>query len=565
MRLRTKLFLVTAVATVAPIVGATLVGRVLVIRASHADFKHQLEDGEREARTQFSAFVGEVDEAVRRLADAEDRFVGPLLLARAKGGPDDELVRRLPTEAPRVMRERGLDVLDVLDAKGRILASGHFPGRLGDVASHGPPPRGPRTGVLRKVRALVDGQPVTRLALVSGRRARSPLGGHVWVEGGRFLDERFVRRLRFRGQTHVLIRDVQGGMVVEPAKGWGRFSRFPHHRVVLGTKASGSATLVLAVSDAQLRLTLEIINYVAIALGAGALLLALLVGALARPITRPLEELVVAAELVAAGDLGQQIPVRSRDEVGELVASFNRMTSELQDSKDRLVAAERVAAWREIARRIAHEIKNPLFPIQTSIETLRKVYDKQHPAFPEIFEESTSTILEEVDRLKHIVSEFSRFARIPKPVLCPFDVSEWLDVNLGLYAEGMQIQRDVEPEIQINGDRDQLTQVLVNLVKNAREASAGAAEPTLRAVARRDGEVLVLEIGDNGAGFDEETARQLFTPYFTTKGSAGTGLGLAICQRIVTEHGGSIEARAEVGQGATFALRLPLAGPPVPA
>jgi len=571
MRLRTKFFLITATATIVPVVGATLAGRALVQRTSRAEFRRLLSDGEQEVRAQYEDLRREVAKAAKRIANPDDHFIGPLLIALAKGGPDDEMFRQLPTMAPRVMRERGLDVLTVLGPKRRVLASGHFPGRTGDTEPRWPPgsrakTRGRRpTTVLMPLRVMQGGRPKTRLTVVAWRWARSPLGTRVRVAAGRFLDKSFVRRLRLRGDTQVLIKDATGQILAQPTSGWKRYARYPQRVTRLrGPDGKVVATLTLAASDARLKLTLEVINYLAGALALGALLLSLLIGALVRPIARPLEQLVVAAEAVAAGDLEHRIPERRRrDEVGELIISFNRMTSELADSKQRLVAAERVAAWREIARRIAHEIKNPLFPIQTSIETLRKVHAKKHPDFEEIFAESTATILEEVERLKHIVTEFSNFARLPKPSPQRFDVGEWLQATVGLYAtDGLEAGVQAETGLELVGDREQLTQVLANLVQNARDATRAAKQPKVEVTARRVDDLVELAVRDNGGGVDAKAAGQLFVPYFTTKkDSGGTGLGLAICHRIITDHGGTIEAASEPGRGACFVVRLPEQGP----
>lgn len=571
MRLRTKFFLITAATTIVPVVGATMAGRAWVERNSRAEFQRHLAEGQQEVDAQYRALRQEVSTAVKRLADPEDNFIGPLLIALAKGGPDDEQFRQLPTSAPRVMRERGLDVLTVLGPKRRVLASGHFPGRTGDTEVRWPTgarlrKKAKQRTVLVGERVMHGGRPATRLTVEVWRKARSPLGTSVRVGGGRFVDESFLRRLRFRADTKVLLSDARGRPLVAPPGGWRRYRDYPRSVVELrGADGKVAATITLAVSDERLKLTLEVINYLAGALVAGGLLLSLLLGALVRPITRPLERLVVAAEAVAAGDLDHRIEGKrgKGDEVGELIDSFNRMISELKDSKERLVAAERVAAWREIARRIAHEIKNPLFPIQTSIETLRKVHEKKHPDFEEIFAESTTTILEEVARLKRIVTEFSNFARMPKPSLASFDLGDWIHGTVGLYAtEGLRAHFDVEEGLTLVGDREQLTQVLANLVQNARDATRGVDSPRVDVKARAVGESIEPEVADNGIGFDEASASQIFTPYFTTKkDSGGTGLGLAICHRIVTDHGGTIEATGASGGGARFLLRLPQAGP----
>ncbi len=565
MRLRVKLTVTIALACVVPILGATLLGRELVQRRSKAEFERLLRDGRSEVLRQVQRLEQSMAEAVARLADPEDRFIGPILIALAEGGPDDETFRHLALVAHRVMKERGLDVLSVLDSEGKILASGHFTGRMGDLDSRAK--RGDLIAsakpVLLPERVMEAGKPVTRLTLQRWRLGRSPLGTKVIVAGGRFIGPRFLTELRLRGNTEVLIQDASGRRLAGP-RDWGPLAKYPSRVVTLkDPRGRDAVRITLAVPDVGLRTTLTAINVAAGALALSGLLLSLILGSLAaRRISMRLQDLVRGAEAVAGGDLEQRLPVHARDEVGELVESFNRMTSELKDSKERLVTAERLAAWQEIARRIAHEIKNPLFPIQTSIETLRKVHRKQHPDFEEIFEESTTVILEEVQRLKTIVTEFSQFARLPKPRLAPCDLGEVLAAVCTLYAgERLAIERAVPAELPpVMGDKEQLTQIFVNLIKNAEEAMRQTAAPQLAICARVRERTLVVEVQDNGPGFSPELGASIFAPYVTTKErSGGTGLGLSIVHRIVTDHGGSIEARAEPGQGALFIIELPLA------
>jgi nitrogen fixation/metabolism regulation signal transduction histidine kinase len=290
--------------------------------------------------------------------------------------------------------------------------------------------------------------------------------------------------------------------------------------------------------------------------------LALLAGALvARRITGPLRELADGAVAVAGGSLDASVPVRTRDEVGELAATFNAMTRDLAGARDELVRAERVAAWREIAQRIAHEIKNPLTPIQMAIETLQRAHRKSAPQFDALFGESAQTILDEVGRLKRIVHEFSSFARMPAPALAPVDVSEVVDGALALYKGGetaldLVLPRDLPRAL---ADKEQLTQVVINLVENARDAVA-AGKGRIRVVTRADIERgrIELEVADDGPGLSDEARGKLFTPYFTTK-PRGTGLGLAIVHRIVTDHGGEIRVGGSPGAGAVFTVALPKA------
>ena len=565
MRLRTKLTLIIAVASVVPTVAATLVGRDLVRRRSQAEFKRLLTDGEAEVRARLEQLRQEVEDAAKRLADPEDQLIGPILIAQARGGIDDTLYRRLVHTTPRVMQERGLEVLAVMGSGGEVLASGHYPGRMGD---HDPVHKDRARKVLDKdaillsQRLMLGNKAATRLTVQAWRLVRSPLGVKVVVIAGRRLGPALAQRLRLRGGTVVRITGAKGE-VLAGQKEWARFKAYPQRRIKLtDSEGRAAATITLAVPDDALRTTLSAINVAAGALAGSGLVLALLLGLLtARRITRPLQEVAEGAARVAAGDLDVRLRVRGKDEMGQLMAAFNQRVAELRDAREQLVAAERVAAWQEIARRMAHEIKNPLFPIQTSIETLQRVYDKKHPDLDEIFAESTTTILEEVERLKNIVGEFSRFARLPKPQPQPLDLKELLPSITGLYADAqVPVQVEIPGDLPtVMADRDQLTQVLVNLLQNAQDALMGQEDPRITLDVRADDDWMVLRVADNGPGFDEQLAARIFTPYFTTKQTkGGTGLGLAIAHRVITDHGGQIEARSVPGEGAVFTVRLPL-------
>jgi two-component system, NtrC family, nitrogen regulation sensor histidine kinase NtrY len=246
--------------------------------------------------------------------------------------------------------------------------------------------------------------------------------------------------------------------------------------------------------------------------------------------------------------------------VGELVRAFNEMTGDLATSRTRLAQAERIAAWREVARRLAHEIKNPLTPIAMSVETLRDALEQGRPDFREIFEEGTHAISEEVRRLKKIVDEFSRFARLPAPERAPAAPEELVLSVLALFPEpppGVTISREVEPGLPpVLADRDQILQLLLNLVRNGLDAVAGGGE--LRVGAARTAGGVAFTVSDDGPGIARADLACVFEPYFTTK-EGGTGLGLAIAHRIAEEHGGKLEAASEPGNGAAFTLTLPLA------
>ena len=261
---------------------------------------------------------------------------------------------------------------------------------------------------------------------------------------------------------------------------------------------------------------------------------------------------------MAAGELGTRVETRASGEVKDLVDAFNRMTADLAATTARAASAERVAAWREVARRLAHEVKNPLTPVAMSVETLRDAWSRSRPDFGEIFDEGTRAIGEEVRRLARIVDEFGRFARLPAPDPHPIAVEELVGAALALYPEAQgsaRLEREIEaglPTVRV--DRDQLLQVLHNLVRNGLEAIGGRG--TVRVSARREGDGVAIAVSDDGPGIHREDLSRVFEPYFTTK-EAGTGLGLAVAQRIVEEHGGRIEVTSSPGHGATFTVRLP--------
>jgi nitrogen fixation/metabolism regulation signal transduction histidine kinase len=335
----------------------------------------------------------------------------------------------------------------------------------------------------------------------------------------------------------------------------------PARAIALGPPDSPVARIEVApASEGLARARATVLLAFAAALLAGAGAAAAVGNVLASRITRPVEALRDAAARVAGGDLGARVEARASGEVGDLVLAFNAMTADLAASRARLAQAERVAAWREVARRLAHEIKNPLTPIAMSVETLRDARASSRPDFSEIFEEGTRTIGEEVRRLKRIVDEFSRFARLPSPELAPLAPQDLAAAVLALYPDpppGVAVVRDIEPGLPlVLADRDQIVQVLLNLVRNALDAMPSGG--TLRlAVCRRAGAV-AFAVSDTGPGIEAGDLDRVFEPYFTTK-EGGTGLGLAIAQRITEEHGGALEADSAPGRGATFTLALPVA------
>jgi nitrogen fixation/metabolism regulation signal transduction histidine kinase len=323
--------------------------------------------------------------------------------------------------------------------------------------------------------------------------------------------------------------------------------------------------LVVAFPSGSLEILGSRVRGLGLGIAAAALLLALLTAfVMAGRLARPVHQLAEAAGRVAAGDLSGEVQAATSDEIGDMARAFNSMTAELRASRERLLQAERVAAWREMAQRLAHELKNPIFPIQLSIETLRRAFGQQEAGkagngrFQSLFLEASDTILAELRALRQIIDEFSQFARMPHPRLAATDVNAVLAQALDLYrprAGAVAIETSLAPDLpQVPADRDLLGRAFGNLLSNALDAMPEGGTLRVRTVAA-PGSVRV-EIEDTGPGLQPEQTTRLFTPYYTTK-KGGTGLGLAIVQGIVSDHGGRVEVHSEPGQGTVFALVLP--------
>jgi nitrogen fixation/metabolism regulation signal transduction histidine kinase len=281
-------------------------------------------------------------------------------------------------------------------------------------------------------------------------------------------------------------------------------------------------------------------------------------------VTRPVVSLAEAARRVAAGDLGAKVEVESNDELGELAASFNRMTEDLVQQKDRTLQAERVAAWRELARRLAHELKNPLFPLQVTVENLMRAKQKSPEMFEEVFYEGTATLLAEINNLKTIIGRFSEFSRMPQPQRRPTQVNDVVHSVLRVFHAQLR-ENDKENQIvvrtelaealpEISADPDLLHRALQNLVLNAIDAMPQGGELAIRT--RNLDDRIELSVSDTGSGLTQEECGRLFTPYYTTK-QHGTGLGLAIVQSVVSDHGGKISVESTKEKGTTFRIELP--------
>lgn len=296
---------------------------------------------------------------------------------------------------------------------------------------------------------------------------------------------------------------------------------------------------------------------------------------LARKDTRRIAALTLATQKAGRGDLSIRVPVEGNDELTQLAAAFNQMFGELRESRARIEFLGQMGTWQEMARRLAHEIKNPLTPIQLAVQECHRRYDGASKPFQKMLDTTLEIVEEEVGTLRRLVTEFSNFARLPQAELLEQDLAEFLREQQGkieLSSGEDTTKKDSEitlewslPEepILVAFDSILLHRVLINLTANAEQAIRNhqAQRGVLRIQLTRETSFVCLDVEDDGPGVPQDLRGRIFDPYFTTK-SDGNGLGLAIVKKIIVEHGGSIEVSDGSLGGARLRIRLPLTGTP---
>jgi two-component system, NtrC family, nitrogen regulation sensor histidine kinase NtrY len=559
MTFRTRLLLIFTVAMIAVIA----VVEALVLGTTRQAFE-RAESQRADAlvaqfRKEFERRRDEIGRAVKRIADSE--AVINIALA-----PDPA---PFVNEATALASAHGLDLLELVGANGKIVSSAEWPARF-DYPEDWLAPT--ETAVLRR-EELEQGM---TLAL-SAVRVVTVADRKLYVIGGQQLDAEFLSTLVLPAGMRVLLwRDLGTGdllglaSLIESVKatkreatatiGSGANAETFHALPLTGYDGSLMAALLVGSSRRDLvQLETNMRNIGIAVAGAGILLgMALAWWATAR-ITRPVQRLAESAGKVAAGNWGATVDAASGDEIGQLARAFNRMTRELLEQRERLVQAERVAAWRELARRLAHELKNPLFPLQITVENMQKARDQYPDQFDEVFREGTATLLAELMNLKQIIGRFSDFAKMPAPEIQSVSLNDLVSENVKLFAPQLEKAKvraavELDPNARpVQADPEQISRVLRNLMLNAIDAMPEGGTLTLRTAAIENG--ARLEVADTGTGLTPEECDRLFTPYYTTK-THGTGLGLAIVQSVISDHKGRIAVDSTPGQGTTFRIEL---------
>ncbi|MFH1754070.1 MAG: ATP-binding protein [Candidatus Latescibacterota bacterium] len=278
---------------------------------------------------------------------------------------------------------------------------------------------------------------------------------------------------------------------------------------------------------------------------------------MAERLASPIRRLVRGTQIVAAGDWSYRLRSGARGEMGRLVDAFNAMVARLETQRKRLIDMEKMAAWREIARRLAHEIKNPLLPIRLTIEELRDQYKGSDKQYGELLSESARVVGDELDSLQKLVKEFSSFAKMP-------EMSPRIDSMERLLRDVTRLYPQASVRIESHTafedfafDPDQMRRVFINLFDNAIAALGGSKEGSIRIALNQANGDAMIEFADNGPGISPERLTKIFDPYFTSK-SEGTGLGLAMVKNIILLHGGTIEAQSTEGSGALFTITIPM-------
>lgn len=581
MRLRNKIGAAVAAVTLTGVAMTGVMTWWRVSRTIREEADREVTGATRALMTEWRGLGNDVSARLARAAQLPSMRNGLNRLARGDVPAESGEIIGL---AARALPQVNLDFLQIFDERGRVLSNGHwqvFYGRSDaagweiarrsgpDAAAHWREVKGRRIFALESsVRFEAGARDFT---LVGGRAIGTEVvddlirrsSGTVYVnlrDGSRILPDGVATS----DLEHLL--DAQRVEVAGLSFVVGRPALSESDKVSLlpirGPDGKVIGDFVLRISQAPLVHLAQELSITFVVVGALGVVMAWVIGFwTARRITRPIEKLAVAAGRVGVGRTPGEMPPVTDDEVGDLVRSFQHMTADLAESRRELVRAERLATWREIAQRMAHEIKNALSPIQISVETVQRSRRLKHAEFDQILDESVETVREEVLGLRNLVNEFSQFARMPELALAHGALNPVVERAVNLHEKnpaGVRIVETLAPGLpEILLDAEALGRAIGNIILNAVEASPSGGQVRVTSAPQADGGV-EIQIDDQGSGIPATERERIFEPYYTTK-TSGTGLGLAMAWKIVSEHGGRIEIDEAPGGGARFRLMLPVA------
>ena len=592
MSFRTKVFLIFLI-TVLASVSLVAYGVTYYTSRSFEQMDAQRTDAlVNQFKQEFNQRGETVVEQVENITNAD--VTVRMVLDLSRPNADSSLYVR---DANGAAQTHNLDFVEFVNSDGALISSAQYPARVGYKNDWVTANKNwDSTGAFLKREELPDSVALSLTAV----RTQTVGDKVVYIIGGRRLDQNFLaslvlptgmRALLYRNldpnfvatsltdaagpvqqadqfqplieqfqkqaQPEMIVKTIQWSSDPASAEAFHAIPLSGRNHELLGVLLLGSPQRELVLLRRQILKTAALVAFAAIGIG---LLLSWWVS---KRITQPVEELANGAREVASGRWETQIDVHGTDEVGQLADAFNHMTRTLASQKEKLVQTERVAAWRELARRLAHELRNPLFPLQITIENLQRARQLGPAQFQEVFNEATATLKAELANLNSIVGRFSDFSKMPSPRFSCVNVNDSLRNAVRLFES--QFTAVGKPAItteyflneslpEIEADPELLHHAFQNLVLNALDAMPAGGTLTQRTADRDDS--VRIEVADTGKGLTPEECSRLFTPYYTTK-QLGTGLGLAIVQSVVADHHGTISVSSEEGRGAAFRIDLP--------
>lgn len=512
------------------------------------------------SRQQELAHRQNASEDLRKLVTYQEHFREQLRLSIQRARTSETL-RQLSTAHDNSdmtidARQFDLDFVEILDSTNRVIATYQRPGLVGEhINWTGATPSDSVAQLSETVEYDIEGRHASLAGLITADRG-------LRVYGGWYLEKRFqpIADLIMRGQVSVVYQDqdkvefsriaaMEFGSLYQPDKDFqALLSGGPEAGFVL------TADFVPTDTSSVFTSFINVISLVALFAVLAAIGLGIYVSGRAK---KEIDNLVEAFSRVSGGNLETTVMAFEEGEFAQLADSFSEMTQKLRESQSQLATSEKIAAWQTMARKIAHEIKNPLTPIAISADDLRRSFQEKLPRFEDTLDSNTRMIKSEVERLSALLDQFVGFARMSPPEIAETPIVELLRDFETLYADklrdGQLVVRVETQRKNIKVDVSQMRQVMVNLVKNGFESGN---DVTVRVALYDNRDGYRLTVTDDGPGFATQVLDQSFEPYVSTK-KGGSGLGLVICQRIVHDHGGSIQLHNIPEGGAAVTILLP--------